>query len=133
MLNIAVTKIQYYNNIGPRKDHNTICKEVFLNVPKTFYTRKNFYLTPKLNEKIMLLQAAGLTTFWRSQSFSKDNIHSFKKKSTAERAISVHDLSGCFQILLIGLLLSFIIFICEIIKFELMKVSIMISHLMSGY
>lgn len=91
-----------------------ICREAYMTIPQVIYGRKNFFLLPKLDEKIMLMQAAGLTERWQYQE-----IQSRKPVEENERdqvPIAIHDLMGSLQLLLIGYLLSVAAFCYELVK-----------------
>jgi hypothetical protein len=110
----SITRIFYLNQMSPRSDHNTICKEPYLTIPEVIYTKKNFFLLPKLNEKILQVQAAGLTEFWQYQQIHNRKLSEEPKPSL--QAISMYDLMGCIQLLLIGFSLSFAAFLFELFR-----------------
>lgn len=85
---------------------------MFITIPLVFYVKKDFYLLDALNDKIELLKAAGLINFWQSQDI---HIEILKDKSpNFARVLKFTQLVGCFQLLLFGLLISFIVFLLEI-------------------
>lgn len=85
-----------------------------MTIPVVTYARKNFFLLSKLDEKILLLTAAGLTEFWQYQEIN--NRKRTEELPRNQQVISIDDLIGCFQILLIGFLASVVAFLCELIK-----------------
>ena len=65
-----------------------------------------------MNENIEYLKAAGLIEYWYSLAFSKQFS---KQMSDPPKVLSLDHLSGCFQIWMIGCLVSFLVFTYELI------------------
>lgn len=99
----------YYSQI--RKARLRLCKEVVITIPTVIYTKKNFYLIDALNEKLGLINAAGLNIFWYLQEVQPETAD--QKDLRERKALTLRDLMGCFQILVIGLILTFIAFALE--------------------
>lgn len=83
--------------------------EYLMIFPVVIYTRRDFHLLWVLNEKIDSLNAAGLIEYW---SLSK-NLR-FKEDEFPQK-LSLDHLQGCFEILILGILISFTVFVCECI------------------
>jgi hypothetical protein len=77
------------------------------------YTKKNFFLLDAMNEKIEQLKAAGLIEFWLFQEIDKNIIN--VKEAVQPKVLSLQHLSGCFQILLFGLVFSAVVFMIELL------------------
>lgn len=114
------TEILYLNqkvSKDLRHNHNEfiICKDVVITIPVVVYTRKDFYLLDELNLKIGMIKSAGLINFWYSQDIQVKTAD--QKASVVIKALTIHDLMGCFQILVFGLIVSFIAFGFELILY----------------
>lgn len=91
------------------------CKEVFMMIPQVFYTQKDFYLIEELNKEIEILKASGLIDFWYHQFIDKiTKVKDFRHQS----ALTLKKFQGCFEILLLGSFLSFLVFLCELWTFK---------------
>lgn len=60
------------------------------------------------------LNSAGLINFWQSQAIKFEIIN--EKESLQPRIIGLEQLSGCFQLLFLGFVMSSIAFIIEILS-----------------
>lgn len=98
----------FSNQKNPKDQRNIIYKEVFLTVPIVIYTRKNFYLLEVFNEKIEDLKAGGLIDFWDSEDKSVEPRN--EKDEKYPNVLMTSQLMGCFHLLLIGCLTSFVVF-----------------------
>ncbi|KAG5674080.1 hypothetical protein PVAND_004067 [Polypedilum vanderplanki] len=122
----SLTGIQYLNQYNYNKNKTTakmfmICKEYFMTIPVVIYTKKDFYLVNKINEKIQLMQAAGLIDYWHSQSIDR-KYEKIAASAAQPIKLSFNHLLSCFTILICGLIISLIIFIAENCKFWLMRI-----------
>lgn len=104
-------KTLYDQQISPDNTRNRICKEPFMTVPIIIYTKKDFYLLDKINEKIEFLKASGLIDFWHYQEVKKGAM--FEAEFKGPRTLKIEHLLGCFQILLYGCFISLIILALE--------------------
>ena len=59
--------ILYDNQMSSVENRLKVCKELLMTYPAVIYTKKNFYLLESINEKLNLLNAAGLIEFWHFQ------------------------------------------------------------------
>lgn len=91
-----------------------------MTVPVVMYTLKNFFLLDVFNEKIEIFNAAGLIDHWGAQEVDKR----FLKLSEVSdiRVLSLEDFVGCFQVLLIGFIISFITFLLELVHVRMKQV-----------
>lgn len=103
----------YDNQMSPKDQRNKICKEIFLTIPIVVYTRRDFFLLSAMNKKIEDFKTAGLINFWISEDL---NMEIMKKiDPTYPRVLTLAQLIGGFQLLLFGCLISFVVFIVEIL------------------
>lgn len=93
-----------------------VCKEVFMTIPEVFYTKKDFYLLGELNRKIEMLKASGLIDFWSFQDINKNTKNS--KDTKIPKVLSLNQFKGCFSVLFIGLGLTCVVFVFELLKFR---------------
>lgn len=94
--------------VGPTYN---ICKDVIYSIFFVIYSKKDFYLMDAINEKIELLQAAGLIEFWDKQNI---NTNSPNEQSNYPKVLTITHFIGSFQILLIGFLISLVAFVMEL-------------------
>lgn len=80
-----------------------------MTVPIVIYAKKHFYLIQAMNEKIESLKVAGLIDYWYSSQFLKD----FTKQQKSPEVLTMHHLSGCFQIWASGCAFSCFVFFAE--------------------
>lgn len=92
-----------------------ILKENFMTVPVVIYTRKNFYLLGALNEKIEEIKSSGLLEYWHYKGDHQSKSLNAKK---VPKVLTIKRLVGCFEILVWGLLLSFLSFSVEILVWK---------------
>lgn len=106
----ALHTIIYLNHLRTEELQYNILKTTFMSVPVVIYARKDFFLLEALNEKIELIKAAGLITFWEKQ-YANSNMTT----KIEPRVLKLKELIGCFQILIIGYMFSFMVFVIEIL------------------
>lgn len=93
-------------------------------IPIVIYARKDFYLLAAINEKIDILKAAGLITFW---SF-KGNLNDVRgEMKHPPPVLTLKHFSGSFHILFLGFIAGLLLFAgelsCSLMKrFILLKV-----------
>lgn len=109
--------VLHLNQINPIELRYEICKEPLMMIPLVIYTRKNFYLLEELNEKIEYFKAAGLIELWQFQDIDFKLLN--YKSPNYPKVLSLHQLSGSFQILLWGLFVSCLVFLAEKVVFNL--------------
>ena len=110
----SLTATLYVNEINYRTNVKVfrICKEHYMSIPIVIFARKNFYLLEAINKNLLQFQAAGLVEHWHSQAIDKRFLNI--QPPTAPKTATFYHLSGCFYLLVLGLLVSFTIFILEI-------------------
>lgn len=109
----SLLKTLYDHQLSPNNTRNKICKEVFLNVPVVIYTRKDFYLLDRINEKIEFLKAGGLIEHWHQLEVAKGAL--MAKNLKIPQTFRIDELLSCFKILLLGCFVGLVFFIFEII------------------
>lgn len=111
----SLTSILYANQLNFKSNEKVflICKEHFMTIPVVIFARKNFYLVDAISRKISIFQAAGLMEHWHSQWVDKRFLKAQLSKHLEK--LTVNHLFGCFVLLIGGLLLSFSIFLLEMI------------------
>lgn len=96
-------------------------KEYLFDVQIVNYCPKYFYLVDPLNEKIGILKAAGVINVWMERFIDKSYIKT-KQGKTRAKIMNIQQLAGGFQILIIGILISTLIFTVEMLsKFKYFK------------
>lgn len=112
----SLTRILYVNQMRPLNKRFKICKEIFLTVPVVIYTRKNFYLLDEINSKISLLSSSGLNEYWLYQDVDKEFLN--YREAKTRQSLTLENLSGSFHIVLIGSVISFVVFLTELLVFK---------------
>lgn len=113
----SLLRALFFNQQRPRNFQYHICNDVFMTIPVVIYARKNFYLIEELNEKIGILKSAGLINFWHFQPINKriSLKSSERDKTAAPKVLRLHQLIGTFETLGIGILISSVTFILELL------------------
>lgn len=104
-------KFRYQNMERTKAEKLVTCKEIVSTVPIVIYTKKNFILLEAMNAKIENLKSAGLIHYWRWKFLSR-SVRS--RKSSQQKVLTIHQLLGSFEVLIIGLAIGIIIFLVEI-------------------
>lgn len=107
----SLRMLLYENAKKPQHLRNNYCKRELLTTPIAVYTKKNFYLLHALNQKLEMLKSGGFIDYWQHQ-FSNE-AKSAKVQQQRASTLELHQLLGCFQLLLVGCALSFLTFIFE--------------------
>jgi hypothetical protein len=108
-----MSRILYENQNVPIKRRQTLCREVFKNIPAVIYTTKHFYLLEAINEKIELFKAAGLIEHWHSQTIDEKYLK--ENESGRPKVLSLKHLKSLFYVLFSGCVLSLVVFIVELV------------------
>lgn len=123
----SLLDILYINQMRPVHDRFKICRETVLTIPVVIYTRKDFYLTEALDQKIEILVAAGLVEFWQFQDVDKQFLN--YEQTNDSQPLTIRQMKGSFQILLLGSIASIVLFLYELFKMKLDKTPMV--HLVS--
>lgn len=92
-----------------------VLKEYLFDVQIVNYFPKNFYLVEAMNDKIGILKAAGLVNLWMEKYIDKSYIK-IKKEKARPRIMNIQQLFGGFQLLMIGIAISTLIFAVEMLS-----------------
>lgn len=109
----SLPTIVYFNQINPPNLQNIITKEVFITIPIVLYAKRDFYLLNAIDNQIKRLKDGGLIEFWYHQDVYKRSLNVNEPKRP--KVLTMNRLLGCFQILLCGCTISFIVFLIELI------------------
>lgn len=109
-LAITAYKNEVINNNVPV----LICKEQLMSLPQVIYFQKNHYLVQTFNEKISMLNAAGLVDYWTKKYTKMKYLYGIPP-AKAPKHLNISQLSGGFQIWLVGLGIGVVIFVREYI------------------
>jgi hypothetical protein len=95
------------DRVKPHELHQTICQEPFRTIPEVIYSKKDFYLLHEINAGIEQVKSGGLYDFWRTQFVDKSKM---KKSQKVIKKLQLKHFEGCFGILLVGYLISIVVF-----------------------
>jgi hypothetical protein len=104
--------VLHWNHMHDLQHQKHTCKELFMTVPEVIYTRKNFFLLRELNRKLQHIKASGLFEFWDFRNVSKTKLNLKEEKSP--KVLNLSHFEGCFEILIVGVFVSFVVFVHEI-------------------
>lgn len=110
---LPLTLTIYHNQKNPKDLQLKISKDTFMTVPIVILARNNFYLLNAMNKKIEDLKAGGLIDFWYFQNIDKGFLN--MKDSKSPKVLRLDQLFGFFQILFCGSVVSFIVFVLELL------------------
>lgn len=103
----------YSNLVNSKIRPFNICKETFMTVPVVLYSLKDFYLLDAMTEKIEICKAAGLVEYWNMQHMNRKILRT--DSSQHPKILELDHLLGCFQILLLGNVIGFLVFCFEVV------------------
>lgn len=112
-------KLIYANKLRNLELRFIICSNAVVTFPVVIYARKNFFLLNKVDEKINYLNAAGLIDYWYFQDVGKQ--HLTLKVPKQPQVLTIGRLSGCFHILMFGLVASSVCFLSELVAIRLCR------------
>jgi hypothetical protein len=107
--------IKYQNQKLSEAFRHTICNEALASADMVIYTQKNFALLDEINEKIELLKSAGLMEFWYHKYIDRS---STKVELTQPIPLALRHVESCFIVLVLGILLSMILLLTEILSMK---------------
>lgn len=107
-------EVIYLNQQNYKNYTFNVLKEYLFDVQIVNYCPKNFYLVGHINEKIAFLKAAGLVNLWMDHFIDKSYIK-IKQQATTRKILNVQQLAGGFQIVIIGVSFSTVIFTLELL------------------
>lgn len=92
-----------------------VLEEVITSLPIVIYFRKNSYLVKTFDEKLGAIKSAGLVSYW-TEIHLQPQFSKLKDVKVGPKKITVKTLKGAFQIIASGLLLSFLVFVFELVS-----------------
>ncbi|KAL7030658.1 hypothetical protein ACKWTF_006742 [Chironomus riparius] len=92
-----------------------VLKEYLFDVQIVYYYPKNFHLVDVLDEKLELLKSAGIVSMWMDHYVDKKYVN-IKTPSTGPRIINVNQLLGSFEVWMIGMIISIVLFVIEVVS-----------------
>jgi hypothetical protein len=104
--------VLHWNHMHGLQNQKHICKELFMTVPEVIYTKKNFFLLAELNRKLQHIKASGLFEFWDFRNMTKTKLN--LKEEETPKVLNLSHFEGCFGILIVGVLVSFVVFVREV-------------------
>lgn len=125
----SLEQVLYFNKMNYKNSTTlTVCKETLFTFQYGIYFRKNSYLENVFNKKISIFKASALIDFWASDFISSEFLN-IKIRDGSPRKLNMDQLMGGFQVLFIGLSVSFVLHICEIVSkcFRLKKLQKLIE------
>lgn len=108
-------EVIYANQLNYKNHTFNVLQEYLLDVQIVFYFPKSFYLTKPIDLKIGVLKAAGLVNLWMERYIDRSYIK-IKQLKTKAKIMNIQQLSGGFQILVLGLTIATVAFISELIS-----------------
>lgn len=90
------------------------CKERIAGISIVMYFRKNFFLIPAVNKIIRNLVAGGIIERLHKK-YLDEELLSVKNSLSGPKVLKLDHLDGAFQILAIGSIFSFILFLAELV------------------
>lgn len=109
--------VHYINQRNNRNTTLTTCKEQLLTIPIVLYFRKNHYLVKEVNEKISMINAAGLSEYW-TKIYLEKTLKNVNKSKRELQKLNLQQLFGGFQIWIGGCIIGLVTFIVECILFR---------------
>lgn len=113
----SVLGVLYQNQEFKQKIRFKVCKEMLFMTPVVIYTRKNYYLLNAISSKLEILKSSGLINFWQSQDVDVMLLRT--KEVIYPESLKLSDLMGVFSVLFLGLTISSLVLVYEILKHKL--------------
>lgn len=110
LLEVILWNQQNYKNFVSK-----VLKEYLFDVQIVYYYPKNFHLIHVLDEKLELMKSAGIVSMWMNHYVDKSYVN-IKTPSTGPRIININQLLGSFEVWTIGMIISIVIFLIEMLS-----------------
>lgn len=110
--------ILFYNRKNRLRKTYNVLENPLLVSPTVIYLRKNSYLTETLNEKLNLLKSNGIIDYWIGHYLGSQYLK-IKDQTSHNKAMTLKALSGAFEVLLVGVVISCLAFVAELLSFML--------------
>lgn len=118
---IVLSQVLYWNQIHYKEYLYKVCKEVYTMVPVTIFFPKNSYLVESFNDQLLVYESSGLIQHWAAAHMDKKFLN-FEETSSGPQKLTLDHLAGTIQMLVGGLILSFVVFLGEICWMKLREV-----------
>lgn len=107
--------IAYMNQVlGSGQERFYYCKETVMTIPIVIYAQKNFFLVNEIDYNIDKFKSAGLIEYWDIKTDEDDKSDQVALEKPPE-ILTIDHLKGGFQIIILGNIISLIVFIVELI------------------
>jgi hypothetical protein len=113
----STDEVLYLNKLNHKNFTYKVLKEKIINVPTVFYLKKGSYLTEIINEKINIFKSTGLIDYW-IKKYLDPKYFKVKEGEKGPTKLVFKELLGTFQLYSVGIVLSTLAFIYEMIKFR---------------
>lgn len=123
----SLDEVVYMNQKNFKTFTFRISNEYLKTSPVAFYFPKNSFLVHPINEKLGILQSAGLIDFWIAKHMDLKYVK-VSDPPVGARILNFHQLSGIFSVLCAGCVIAFLIFIVEVLSVRLKKIKIFSSN-----
>ncbi|CAO1431696.1 unnamed protein product [Diamesa serratosioi] len=110
-------EVLYKNKVNQHSINYKICKERLFTVQIVFFCKKYFYLVESINSLLGKLNEAGLLNFWISKYIDYQYLN-MREPRTGPKIMNLYELMGIFEIWLMGIILSTIVFGLEMFKLK---------------
>ncbi|KAH8363740.1 hypothetical protein KR200_005684 [Drosophila serrata] len=108
----AVQVHQEGGNSAETVAHFEIVPEDIINMQLTMYLTKHSFLVDHLNEEIMWMRSVGLLAVWSRWEL----VETYLRSEQSYQILGLVELYAIFLIVLVGLLLSLVVFLCELLS-----------------
>ena len=111
----AATLTLYENTKINKNSPKIICKEHYMTNSLVFYTLKKFFLLDELNKRIEMMKTGGLIDFWYFKYVGRNS----KENLNPPKVLTLDNFKGSFGILLLGCVISCVVFIIELVLIKI--------------
>lgn len=104
-----------FNKIHHKSFTLKVLEDVVTSIPTVVYFRKNSYLVNIFNEKLDALKSSGLIGYW-AELYRQSQFSKLKEAKSGPKVMTLKTLKGTFQIIVLGLLASILVFAVELLS-----------------
>lgn len=108
-----LNEVLYFNQLNHGHYTYKILQEVIETIPIGNYFRKNSFLVEVFNDQLSALMSAGLVSYWTDKFFRPPYLRA-KETNSGPKQMTLETLFGAFQLIVMGLLISFSVFLIEL-------------------
>jgi len=112
---LPVMEVIYSNEINQKNFTLKVLKEYLLDMSVVYLFPKNYHLLNTFNEKMGIYTASGLISLWMERYLDRKYVN-LEEPLAGPRTISVKDLKGSFELLIMGFIVSTTVFFVEMIS-----------------